>query len=71
MLQDGEKALNEVERVKMVHDIQRHVMQKMHDFPMAVGSASVGLQPWVTNYQHSATYGIGTENYPSVWIDRG
>jgi hypothetical protein len=46
-------------------------MQKMYYIPLAVGNAYVGLQPWVKNYQYSATYGIGTENYPTVWIDRG
>ncbi|MGE0540924.1 MAG: ABC transporter substrate-binding protein [Dehalococcoidia bacterium] len=71
MIQDEEATLNEAERVKKVHDIQRYVMEKMYYIPMAVGNAYIGLQPWVKDYRYSATYGVGTENYPTVWLDRG
>ncbi|MGH2587767.1 MAG: ABC transporter substrate-binding protein [Dehalococcoidia bacterium] len=70
MLQDEERTLDEAARVKKVQDIQRYVMEQMYYVPVAVGDNYIATQPWLKNYQYSATYGTGTENYPTIWLDR-
>ena len=71
MIEDEERTLNGAERVKKVHEIQRYAMERMYYVPMGVGNNYVAVQPWVKNYQYSATYGFGTENYAGIWLDRG
>jgi ABC-type transport system substrate-binding protein len=71
IIEDEEKTLNEAERVKKVHEIQRYALEKMYYVPVAVGDAHIAVQPWLKNYQYSATYGSGTENYATIWLDRG
>jgi peptide/nickel transport system substrate-binding protein len=70
MIEDEEQTLDENERVKKVQDIQRYVMDKMYYIPTGVGFAYTVLQPWMQNYQHSATYGFGTESYVHLWVNR-
>jgi peptide/nickel transport system substrate-binding protein len=70
MLRDEESTLNEDERVRKVHDIQRYVMERMYYIPVAVGNAYIAMHPWVQNFQFSATYGAGVETYAKVWVDR-
>jgi ABC-type transport system substrate-binding protein len=71
MIEAEEKTLNEAERVKKVHEIQRSALEKMYDVHVAVSDARIAVQPWLKNYQYSATYGSGTENYATIWLDRG
>jgi peptide/nickel transport system substrate-binding protein len=71
MLQSEETTLNEAERVKKVHDIQRYLMEKMYYVPVAVGNAYIAVQPWLKNFQYSSTYGYPTESFPHMWLDRG
>lgn len=71
MLAQEERTLNEADRVKVVHDIQRYLMTKVYYIPIAVGDTNVAVQPWLKNYQYSSTYGYPTENFTGMWIDRG
>lgn len=71
MIDDEAVTLNEAERVKRSHDIQRFVMQKMYYIPVAVGDAYVAVQPWLKNFRYSANYGYPTEVFSELWIDRG
>ncbi len=71
MIEAEERTLDESERVKKVHDIQRYAMERMYSVPIAVGDANIATQPWRKNYQYSATDGYGTENYLTLWTERG
>jgi ABC-type transport system substrate-binding protein len=71
LIEEEERTLNEAERVKKVHDIQRYAMERMYYVPVAVGDAHIAVQPWLKNHQYSATYGAGTENFATIWLDRG
>jgi peptide/nickel transport system substrate-binding protein len=71
MIEAEERTLDEAERVKKVHDIQRYAMEKMYYIPIAVGDAYIAVQPWLKNFQYSATYGYPTEAFAEMWLDRG
>ena len=70
MIDDEEKTLNEPERVKKVHEIQRYWMDQMYYVPMVVGYAYSFRQPWMKRYYYSGTYGFASEALEDAWIDR-
>jgi peptide/nickel transport system substrate-binding protein len=71
MIDDEEKTLNEPERVRKVHDIQRYWMDQMYYIPAVVGFAYSFRQPWVKRFYHSSSYGWPTEGLANAWIDKG
>lgn len=62
--------LDEDERVKAVHELQRVHAKKMYYVPGCIGPDHAVTQPWVKNFQRSATYGWGTETAAILWIDK-
>jgi len=70
MIDDEEKTLNEPERLKKVHEIQRYWMDQMYYVPMAVGYAYSFRQPWMKRYYYSGTYGTASEALEDAWIDK-
>ncbi len=71
MIEKEGATLDEASRVKLVREIQRYMAEKMYYAPGFVGPAYTGVQPWVRGFKWSATYGIGTESFAEVWLDRG
>jgi peptide/nickel transport system substrate-binding protein len=71
MIEKEGATLDEATRVKLVREIQRYMAEKMYYAPGFVGPAYTGVQPWVRGFKWSATYGVGTESYAEVWLDRG
>ena len=71
MIDDEEKTLNEAERVKKVHEIQKYWMDQMYYIPAVVGFAYSFRQPWVKRFYHSSSYGWPTEGLAGAWIDKG
>ncbi|MGH2588401.1 MAG: ABC transporter substrate-binding protein [Dehalococcoidia bacterium] len=70
MIDDEERTLDEAERVKKVHDIQRYWLEQMYYVPTTVGMAYSFRQPWMKHYYYSATYGSGTEAVLDAWVDK-
>jgi ABC-type oligopeptide transport system substrate-binding subunit len=70
MIDDEEGTLDEAARVKKVHDIQRYWMDQMYYIPVAVGNAYQFRQPWVKQFNYSATYGWAAEALLEAWIDK-
>jgi ABC-type transport system substrate-binding protein len=62
--------LDEDDRIKAVHAVQRAHAKKMYYVPGCIGPDYAVTQPWVRNYQRSATYGWGTESGAILWLDR-
>ena len=71
MIDDEEKTIDDAERLKKVHDIQRYFMDQMYYIPVAVGHAYIFQQPWVKRLYYSGTYGIAAESLIDSWIDKG
>lgn len=60
--------VNEDERLKAVHAIQRHLAEKLYA-PSLVGTYRwMFVQPRVRNYNYSFTLGRATENYAKLWL---
>lgn len=49
MIDQEGATLDDGERLKQVQDIQRYVADKVYYATSAVGTASIGVQPWVKN----------------------
>lgn len=63
--------VNEDEQVKAYLDIQKYLADKMYTvtgFPAQYGHDFV--QPWLQNYQETASYAFGTETLSKVWLTR-
>ncbi len=68
---DKEQAtVDQNERIKLVKDIQKLVMDKMYYAPMFIGPDYTYLQPWVRNYYHRRGYGAGAESFVDMWINK-
>ncbi|HWO94466.1 MAG TPA: ABC transporter substrate-binding protein, partial [Dehalococcoidia bacterium] len=70
MIEAQRVELDAERRREIIHDIQRLVADKMYYVPTIVGSAEYGRQAYVRNFQFGSFYGIGTETYARVWLDR-
>lgn len=70
MIDDEERTLNEAERVKKVHEIQRYWIDQMYYIPVAVGYAYSFRQPWVKRQYYSGTYGWAAEALIDTWLDK-
>jgi peptide/nickel transport system substrate-binding protein len=70
MIDDEERTLDEAERVKKVHDIQRYWLEQMYYVPTVTGTAYSFRQPWVKRYYYSATYGSAAEALLNAWIEK-
>jgi ABC-type transport system substrate-binding protein len=62
--------LDERDRVRAVHDLQRMHAKRMYYVPGCIGPDYAVTQPWVKNYQRSASYGWGTETGALLWLDK-
>jgi peptide/nickel transport system substrate-binding protein len=70
LIDDEEKTLNEAERVKKVHEIQRYWIEQMYYIPLAVGFDYSFRQPWVKRLYYSGSYGSAAEALIDAWIDK-
>lgn len=70
MIDDEERTLNEAERVKKVHEIQRYCMEQLFYIPVAVGYEFSFRQPWMKRLNYTGSYGAGSESVFQAWIDR-
>jgi peptide/nickel transport system substrate-binding protein len=63
--------INEAERLKAFLDIQKYLADKLY-FVSGWPEEPVYrlVQPWVQNYNYSATYGFFTESYTKLWLQR-
>ena len=71
MIDDEERTLNEAERVKKVHEIQRYWLDQMYYIPVAVGYAYQFRQPWLKRQYYSGSFGWAAEALLDAWIDKG
>lgn len=68
LIDKEQSTINADERVKIVRDIQRYVMEKMYYIPMFIGPNYTFLQPWVRNYYQRRGYGAGAESFLDMWL---
>jgi ABC-type transport system substrate-binding protein len=68
MIDKQRTLVNEEERVKAVHDIQRYLAEQLY-VPSTVGSYRYEfIQPRVRNYSYSNELGKHTEMYAKIWL---
>ncbi|HMS60060.1 MAG TPA: ABC transporter substrate-binding protein [Tepidiformaceae bacterium] len=71
---DQAAELDDTRRVKIFHDAQRYQASKMYYIPVVVGAG----QTWVCSHKtvqnagdfFTAGYGMGTEQYPYMWLKK-
>ncbi|HZQ37953.1 MAG TPA: hypothetical protein VFD32_18635, partial [Dehalococcoidia bacterium] len=68
MIDKEQSTVNTDERVKIVRDIQKYVIEKMYYVPQFIGPDYTFLQPWVRNYYARRGYGAGTESFLDMWL---
>lgn len=56
------------ERLKVVHEVQRYIMDKMYYAPMFIGPDYIFLQAPVRNYFVRRGYGAGIESFGDLWL---
>lgn len=69
MLSKARAILDETQRTKAYLDVQRYVADKMYaiaGLPQPYVYSMVN--PRVQNYQHSNSYGLGTEEFSKLWL---
>jgi peptide/nickel transport system substrate-binding protein len=58
------------ERLKLVQELQRYVMDKVYYAPMFIGPDYIFLQPQVRNYYVRRGYGAGSESFLDLWLNK-
>jgi peptide/nickel transport system substrate-binding protein len=71
LIQKEEATYDTAERKKLVKDILVYLANRMYYGHTVVGPAYTGIQDWLKNYQRTNAYGLGSETYVRVWVDRG
>jgi peptide/nickel transport system substrate-binding protein len=71
MIAKARTVLNEDDRLKAYKDIQLYIADKMYTVAgLPQSRIHTLMQPWVRNFQYSATAGIAVESYAKVWIEK-
>jgi ABC-type transport system substrate-binding protein len=61
---------DERQRISAIHDLQRTTASRMYYVPGCIGPDYAVTQPWVKNFQRSASYGWGTETASLLWLEK-
>lgn len=71
MIDKGRTILNEDERVKAYKDIQKYLALKLYGIAGFPGwFAYTAIQPWLRNWSVNTGYGVGSEVFSKLWLDR-
>ena len=71
MIDKARGIINDDERVAAYKDVQRYLAQQMYAvYGMPQGHSYYAVQPWVRGYNFSNTYGLGTEVWSRLWLNK-
>lgn len=58
------------ERTEIIHDIQRHMAERMYFVPWTGVSTAYIFAPYVRGIRFTRGYAFGTEGLPNIWLDK-
>jgi ABC-type transport system substrate-binding protein len=71
MIDKGRTTLDENERVKAYKDIQKYLALQLYGIAGFPGwFAYTAVQPWVKNWSVNTGYGVGSEVFSKLWLER-
>jgi hypothetical protein len=71
MIDKSRAMLDDTERLKAYHDIQKYLADKIYTVSGLPGGQTYTLiQPWVHDYAFSPSAGLGTETYAKAWVQK-
>lgn len=69
MIEEQSKIFDMDERIKMVHDIQKYILEEVvNPVPVFNHNVITPYQPWIKNSHPHASY--GNLHYKEIWLDR-
>ncbi|MFN8559450.1 MAG: ABC transporter substrate-binding protein [Dehalococcoidia bacterium] len=70
LIEKQRSMVNEAERVKVIQDVQRRVMEKTYYSMLFADFINIGYQPYVKNFRLDFLHGGNLRYWGEIWLDK-